>query len=56
MRRPASKEITSNSMELCETEVSFLVHPTNGNERLKKLRSHLEVDLESSRSPAKSES
>ena len=56
MRRPASKEITSNSMELCEAEVSFLAHPINGNERLKKHRISLEVDLESPRSPAKSES
>ena len=29
MRKPASREITSASVEQCETEVWFLAHPTS---------------------------
>ena len=32
MRKPASKEITSDSLELCENRSLFLTHPTSGNE------------------------
>ena len=57
MRRPASKEITSDSLELGETEVCFFYIPTYGNEcSTSKDTIHPEVDFESSRSPAKSES
>ena len=58
MRRPASKEITSDSVELCDTQVCFLhIQLVGTNVRLPKIHRILpEVDLESSRTPAKSES
>ena len=56
--RPASKEITSDSVELWDTDVCFLhIQLMVTNVRLPKIHQiHPEVDLESSRSPAKSES
>ena len=58
MRKPASREITSASVELCETEVCFLhIQLTGTNVRLPKMhRIPHDVDFESSRSPAKSKS
>ena len=56
---PASKEMISDSVELCETEVLFLKHPQliGTNVWLPKMNKvPPEVDLESSRSPAKSKS
>ena len=58
MRKPASREITSGSVELCETEVCFLHIPLVGtNVRLPKMhRIPPDANFESSKSPAKSES
>ena len=58
MRKPASREITSASVELRETEVCFLLIQFIGtNVRLPKMhKTPPKVDFESSRSPAKSES
>ena len=58
IRNPASRETISNSVELCETEVCFLhIQLTGTNVLLPKIhKTPLEVDFESSRSPAKSES
>ena len=58
MRKPASREIISASVELCETEVCFLhIQLTGTNVLLPKMqKSAPDVDFESSRSPAKSES
>ena len=55
---PASKEMISDSVELCETEVCFLhIQLIETNVWLPKMHSvPPEVDFESSRSPAKSES
>ena len=55
---PASKEMISDSVELCETEVCFLhIQLTGTKARLPKTHNvPLDVDFESSRSPAKSES
>ena len=57
MREPASREIISDSVELCETEVCFWHIQLRGtNVWLPKIhRIHPEVDFVSSRSPAKSE-
>ena len=58
MRGPASREITSTSVELCETDVCFLhIQLVGTNVRLPEMhRISRDVDFESSRSPAKSES
>ena len=58
MRKPASREIISASVELCETEVCFLhIQLIGTNVWLPKMhRTPPDVDFESSRSPAKSES
>ena len=58
MRNPASREIISASVELCETEVCFLhIQLVGTNVRLPKMhRIPPDVDFESSRSSAKSES
>ena len=58
MGKPASKEIISASVELCETDVSFLhIQLVGTNVWLPKIHNvPPEVDIESSRSPAKSES
>ena len=58
MRNPASKEMISDSVELCETNVCFLhIQLMGTNVLLPKIHKILpEVDFESSRSPAKSES
>ena len=61
MRRPAPKDITSKSVEVCETEVCSLyfqlMELMGTNVRLPKIhRIPPDVDLEFSRSPAKSES
>ena len=55
---PASKEMISDSVELCETEVCFLhIQLIGTNVWLPKIHNvPPEVDFESSRSPAKSES
>ena len=55
---PASKEIISDSVELCETEACFLhIQLIGANVWLPKVHNvPPEVDFESSRSPAKSES
>ena len=55
---PVSKEIISDSVELCETAVCFLhIHLIGTNVWLPKMHNvPPEVDFESSRSPAKSES
>ena len=55
---PASKEMISDSVELCETEVCFLhIQLIGRNVWLQKTHNvPPEVDFESSRSPAKSES
>ena len=55
---PASKEMISDSVDLCETEVCFLhIQLIETNVWLPKMH-HVppDVDFESSRSPAKSES
>ena len=58
MRKPASREISSASVELCETDVCSLhIQLIGTNVRLPKMhRIPPDVDFESSRSPAKSES
>ena len=58
MRKPASREIISDSVELCETEVCFLrIELIETNVWLPNMhKSPPDVDLEYSRSPAKSES
>ena len=58
MRNPASRENISASVELCETEVCFLhIQLVGTNVWLPKMhKSPPDVDFESSRSPAKSES
>ena len=58
MRKPASREIISASVEQCETDVLFLHMQLIGtNVWLPNMHKSLpEVDFESSRSPAKSES
>ena len=58
MRKPASRKITSASVELCETEVCFLhIQLLGKNVWLPKMhRVPPDVDFESSGSPAKSES
>ena len=58
MRKPASREIISDSVELCETEVCFLhIQLMGTNVWLPKIHRILpEVDFEWSGSPAKSES
>ena len=55
---PASKEMISDSVELCETEVCFLhIQLVGTNVWLPKMHNvPPDVDFESSRSPAKSES
>ena len=55
---PASKEMISDSVELCETEVCFLrIQPIDTNVWLPKMHNvPPEVDFGSSRSPAQSES
>ena len=57
-RNPASKEMISDSVELCETEVCFLhIQLIGTNVWLPKTHNvPPEVDFESSRSPSKSES
>ena len=58
MRKPALREITSASVEQCEPEACFLHLQLIGtNVRLPKMHKiPPDVDFESSRSPAKSES
>ena len=58
MRKPASKEMVSDSEELWDTDVCFLHIQLMGTSvRLPKIHKiHPEVDFQSSRSPAKSES
>ena len=58
MGKPASREMTSGSVELCETEVCFLHLQLIGTDvRLPKMHEiPFDVDFESSRSPAKSKS
>ena len=58
MRKRASRERISASVELCETEVRFLhIQLTGTNVWLPKTHNvPPDVDLESSKSPAKSES
>ena len=58
MRQAASREMISASVELCDTEVCFLhIQLIRTNVWLPKLlKTPPDVDLESSRSPAKSES
>ena len=58
MRKPASREIISDSVEQCETDVCFLhIQLTDTNVWLPNMHNiSLEVDFESSRSPPKSES
>ena len=58
MRNPASREVISDSVELCETEVCFLhIQLMGTNVRLPKIhKTPPDIDFESSRSPAKSES
>ena len=55
-RNPASREIISDSVELCETELCFLhIQLTGTHVLLPRIhRTPPEVDFESSRSPAKS--
>ena len=57
IRNPVSRETISDFVELCETQVCFLhISLTGTNVRLPKMhRIPPEVDVESSRSPAKSE-
>ena len=56
MRKPAPREMTSASIELCETKVCFLhIHLIGTNVRLPKMhRIPPDVDFESPRSLAKS--
>ena len=58
IRNPASKEITSDSVELCETEICFPHIQLSGTKvRLPKIhKTPHAFDFESSRTPAKSES
>ena len=58
MRKAASRDISSASVELCETEVCFLhIQLIGTNDRLPKMhRIPPDFDFESSMSPAKSES
>ena len=58
IRSPASREMISDSVELCETEVCFLNIQLTGTKVLlpKVHKTPPAVDLESSSSPAKSES
>ena len=58
MRKPASREITSASVEPCESEVCFLhIQLIGTNVWLPKMHNvPPDVDFEASRSPAKSES
>ena len=58
MRKPAWRDMSSASVELCETEVCFLhIQLIGTNVWLPKIhKSPPDVDFESSRSPAKSES
>ena len=58
IRNPASREMISDSVELCETAVCFLhIQLTGKNVLLPKIpKTLLEVDFESSRSPAQFES
>ena len=58
IRKPASREKTSDSVELGETDVCFMhIQLIGTNVRLPKINRILPgVDFESSRSPAKSES
>ena len=58
MRKPVSREITSASVELCETEICFLhIQLIGTNGWLPKMhRIPPDVDFESSKSAAKSES
>ena len=58
MRTPASRDIISASVEVCETEVCLLhIELAGTNLGLPKMhKSPLNVDFDSSRSPAKSES
>ena len=58
MRQPASREISSSFVGLCETDVSLLhIQLIGTNVWLPKMHeSPLVVEFESSRSPAKSES
>ena len=58
MRKPASREISSASVELCETDVCCLhIQRIGTNVLLPKMHKSLpDVDLESPRSPAESES
>ena len=58
IRNPASRELTSDSVELCETEVCFLhIQLTGTSVLLTKIhKTPPEDDFESSMSPAKSES
>ena len=58
IRKPASNEKISDSVELCETDVCFLhIQLIGTNVRLPKIhKTFPEVDFDSSRSPAKSES
>ena len=58
MRKPATREIISASVGLCETEVCFLhIQLIGTNVWLPKMHDvPPDVDFESSRSPAKSES
>ena len=56
MRTPASREIVSDSVKLCDTHVCFLhIQLTRTSAWLPNVHNVLpEVDFESSRSPAKS--
>ena len=58
MRKPAPREMISYSVELCETEVCFLhIQLVGTNVWLPKMNNvPPDVEFESSRSPAKSES
>ena len=58
LRKPASREMISASVKLCETEVCFLhIQLTGTSVLLPKIhKTPPEVDFESSRSSAKSES
>ena len=57
MRKPASGEVSSASVELCETDVCFLhIQLIGTNVRLPNMhKSPPDVDFESSKSPANSE-
>ena len=58
MRKPSSEEITSDTVELCETAVCFLhIQLIGSSVRLPKMhKMPPDVDFESSRSTAKSKS